>query len=362
MNARIQREPKLDFRQPWHKQEALDQHFAAVAHAVGDLARQQWGKTPQFQQMFASNDSMLHTASRCATTAMIAGLFMKQDLETPWADGSIITITDSGAGIGDKHLEWEEAGVTDSTQDDGLTALDQAQERTVDVITELKLAKFHKIEHKMQIGFFEIAQAAKSGYDKQEVKGQKTRRKHCEAINRLIRRGSPAHGLRGVVNYPGILHKVSTVDWATANAGPIYDEFNESIDAIYGQESEEPEPEMLVLPRLVARHMKTENFGAGTDTTLRKYILDNNEQLEIIVDPGMADADDAGHPGALFLTPSPDLIRCTMPVFAQVQQPVLVPDNQWMIEVAIWSYFAGVQVTNTESVLFLDGKGAGWGV
>jgi hypothetical protein len=361
MNARIPREPKLDFRQPWHQQAALDQHFEFIAHAVGDKAMEHWGKTPQFRQQFANNDSMLHTASRCATTAMIAGLFMKPDLETPWADGSIITITDSGAGIGDKHLEWEEAGVTNSTQDDGLTALDQSQERTVDIITELKTARFHKIEHKLQIGFFEIAQAARAGYDKQQVKGQQTRRKHYEAINRLIRRGSAAHALRGVVNYPGILHKVSTVDWATANAGPIYDELNESIDAIYGQDTEEPEPELLVLPRLVARHMKTENFGTGTDTTLRKYILDNNEQLEIVVDPGMSDADGNGHPGALFLTPSADLIRCTMPVFAQVQQPVIVPGNQWMLEIAIWSYFAGVQVTNTESVLFLDGKGAGWG-
>lgn len=362
MNARIQREPKLDFRQPWHQQAALDQHFEMISHAVGDLAMQQWGKTPQFRQLFANSDAMLHTASRCATTAMIAGLFMKPDLETPWADGSIITITDSGASIGDKHLEWEEAGVTDSTQDDGLTALDQSQERTVDLISELKTAKFHKIEHKMQIGFFEIAQAAKSGYDRQQEKGAKTRRKHYEAINRLIRRGSPAHGLRGVVNYPNILHKVSTVDWATANAGPIYDELNESIDAIYGQETEEPEPEMLVLPRLPYRHMKTENFGAGTDTTLLSYVQQNNEQLDIVVDPGMADADGNGHPGALFLTPTPNLIRCTMPVFAQVQQPVLVPGNQWMIEIAVWSYFAGVQVTNTESVLFLDGKGAGWGV
>ncbi len=360
MNART-REPKLDFRQPWHKKDALDQHFESVAHAVGDLAMQQWGKTPQFQQLFSNNDAMLHSASKCATTAMIEGLFMKQALETPWADGSIITITDSGADIGDKHIEWTEAGVTDSTQDDGITALDQAQERTVDLIGEVKLAKFHKIEHKMQIGFFEIAQAAKSGYDRQQEKGQQTRQKHFEAINRLIRRGSPAHGLRGVVNYPGILHKVSTVDWATANAGPIYDELNESIDAIYGQDTEEPEPEMLVLPRLPYRHIKVENFGAGTDTTLLKYILDNNDQLEVMVDPGMRDADGKGHPGALFLTPTPNLIRCTMPVFAQVQQPVLVPGNQWMIEVAIWSYFAGVQVTNTESVLFLDGKGAGWG-
>lgn len=360
MNART-REPKLDFRQPWHKKEALDNHFEMIANAVGDMAMQQWGKTPQFRQMFANKDSMLHSASKCATTAMIAGLFMKQELETPWADGSIITITDSGADIGDKHVEWTEAGVTDSTQDDGITALDQSQERTVDLIGETKLAKFHKVEHKMQIGFFEIAQAAKSGYDRQEEKGRQTRRKHYEAINRLIRRGSAAHGLRGVVNYPGILHKVSTVDWATANAGPIYDELNESIDAIYGQETEEPEPTMLVLPRLPYRHMKTENFGAGTDTTLLSYVRENNEQLEIMVDPGMRDADDKGHPGALFLTPTPNLIRCTMPVFAQVQQPVLVPGNQWMIEVAIWSYFAGVQVTNTESVLFLDGKGAGWG-
>jgi hypothetical protein len=362
MNARISREPKLDFRQPWHKQASLDQHFELIAQSVGDMAMQHWGKTPQFRAAFANNDAMLHSASSHATTAMIAGLFTRPDLATPWADGSIITITDSGAGIGDKNVEWEEAGVTDSTQDDGITALDQSQERTVDVISELKTARFHKIEHKMQIGFFEIAQAAKSGYDKQRLKGEKTRRKHYEAINRLIRRGSAAHNLRGVINYPGILHKVSTVDWATANAGPIYDELNESIDAIgEGLDNEQPEPEMLVLPRRVNRHMKTENFGTGTDTTLRSYLLANNEQLEIVVDPGMSDADSNGHPGALFLTPSPDLIWCTMPVFAQVQQPILVPGNQWMIEVAVWSYFAGVQIAVPESVLFLDGKAAGWG-
>lgn len=364
MNARIQsrnRTPKLDFSKPHHQDEAQQEHFQTIAHSVGDTALQAWGKTDQFR-MLVNNDAAFHAASRCATTTMIEGLFMKPDLETPWADGSIITITDSGAGIGDKHIEWMEAGVTDPTEHDGIVALDEPPERDVDIVTEVKTASFKKVAHEVTIGFHEIAQAMKSGnYDAMREKGRVCMRKHMETLNRLIRRGSPEHNLRGVTNYPGIIYKLSTVDWATAGAGAIYDEFNESIDEIYGQQTEEPEPEMLVLPRLPYRHLKTENFGAGTDTTLLKYILDNNEQLDIVVDPGMSSADAAGHPGALFLTPRPDLIRCTAPVFARPQSPVVCGDNQWKLKIEVWSYFAGVQVTNTESVLFLDGKNVGWG-
>jgi hypothetical protein len=339
----------------------MHQHAEFIAQSVGDKALQVWGNTDLFRRNI-SNDAAFHAASKCSTTAMISGLFMKPDLETPWADGSIITITDSGAGIGDKDVEWTEAGVTDPTEHDGIVALDEPPERDVDIVTEVKRAAFKKVAHQVHIGFHEIAQAMKSGnYDAMREKGRVCMRKHMEALNRLIRRGSPSHNLRGVTNYPGTIYKVSTVDWATAAAGPIYDEFNEAMDAVYGQDSEEPEPELLVLPRLPYRHMKNENFGAGTDTTLLKYIRDNNDQLEIVVDPGMKSADAAGHPGALFLTPRPDLIRCTAPVFARPQSPVQAGDNQWQLIIEVWTYFAGVQVTNTESVLFLDGKNAGWG-
>lgn len=364
MNARIpknSRTPKLDFTKPHHQDAALQQHAERISQGVGDKALEAWRNTDQFR-MLVSNDAAFHAASKCATTAMISGLFMKPDLETPWSDGSIITITDSGATIGDKDLEWMEAGSTDPSDNDGIVALDEPPERDVEIVTELKKASFKKVAHQVHIGFFEIAQALKSGnYDAMREKGRVCMRKHMEALNRLIRRGSPAHKLHGVTNYPGIIYKISTVDWATAAAGPIFDEFNEAMDAVYGQDSEEPEPELLVLPRLPYRHMKNENFGAGTDTTLLKYILDNNEQLDVVVDPGMSAADAAGHPGALFMTPRPDLIRCTAPIFARPQSPVVDGKNQWQLIIEIWTYFAGVQITDTESVLFLDGKNVGWG-
>jgi len=350
------RGPRYDLTNPAN----INQDFGQIADMVADMAARKWGNTQAASGLGFHGDSQIATMSRCSTTAMIQGIFRKQALETVWANGGIITITDSGASVGDKDLEWHEGARRNGTQDLGLVAMDQPPERAIGLATTPKYAKFHRVAHLVELGFHEMAQAQRAGYDRMRVKGEELRDQHMFDMNTLIRAGMPKAGLRGITNYPGIHYKSAVSNWGTAAAGVIYDEFNEAIDLIYDSESEEPEPEICVLGRKQRRHFRTEQFSpGGTDTTLEEYIK-RNSSIDFVLDSGMRSADTFGHPGALFLTPSPDLIRVTAPVFAQVQAPQESGNNPWVITIEIWSYFAGVQITNTESVCFVDGAAAGW--
>jgi len=349
--------PLLDFRDPAN----INQDFAGLADRVGQMARDKWGVMAGRGDALAAGirtDAQIASFASCGLVHTLAGFYRKPSRKKVWANGEYITLTDSGATAGDKKIEWEMRGRRHNSVDDGITAPDRSPERAIGIATETKDARLVPVKHKIEIGWFGIQQAARRGFDKFEADGVDLRDQHLWDINNIIRRGNVKYGLRGITNYPGIRHRVAAVDWGSANADVIYDDYNAALNQVYASETEEDLPALGILPRLQFRHIETENFGAGTDTTLKTYIETNNGGHRIVEDPGLRNADQLGNPGAIFMTPRRDLVFVTVPVFAQVMPPH--NESPWVITLEIMSYIAGVQVADTDTILIVDGSSAGW--
>lgn len=356
------RSPKYDFKNPANRHDAAT--FAPVLDRVAMLAAQKWGDTPQARAM-NMDAGQIASLSRCATTAVLEGFYRRQAAETPWANGEIIRITDGGVGLGAKRIEWGETAVRNPSQNFGLTALDMSPERAIDVAKKMHSAEKAKISHKILLGFHEMAEDAMAGYNSMRDKGDVLREQHMLDFNEAILRGIPAAGKLGITNYPGIKRMVSTVDWATANADVIYDEWTQAKRLIYtdaGPRERAINPTKTLIPLSVDEHFTDELFNpGGTDTTLKTFIENNNRDHEIMMDNSLRSADTFGHAGAILLAPEADTIQVTCPVFAQVQPPVEVAGNQWVIEIEIWTLFYGVQMRDPRAVCFVDSNG-GWTV
>jgi len=350
------RKPLYDFKDPANRHD--EETLVPVLDKAAQLAAQKWGDT-EIARKLGFDSGQIASLSRCATTAFIEGFYRRQAAETPWANGEIITITDGGVGIGATRLEWGETAVRNPSQNYGLTALDQSPERALDLAVRMHEAKPGKIAHKIQLGFHEMAQAAMAGWNKMKDKGDTLREQHMLDFNEAILRGIPAAGKLGITNYPGIKRMVSTIDWATANADVIYDEWTQAKRLMYTDASNREraiKPTKTLIPLSVDEHFSDELFNpSGGDTTLKTFIERNNRGHEVMMDDSLRSADTFGHAGAILLAPEADSIQVTCPVFAQVQPPVEVAGNQWVIEIEIWTLFYGVQMRDPRAVCFVDG-------
>jgi len=360
---RGQRAPKYDFKNPANRHTA--DSFAPVLDKVAQLCVQKWGDSSQARAM-NMDAGQIASLSRCATTAMLEGFFRRQAADTPWANGEIIRITDGGVGRGAKEIEWGEMAVRNPSQNFGLTALDMSPERAIDIAKKTHSAKKDRIAHKVLLGFNEMAEDAMAGFDSMRGKGDVLREQHMLDFNEAILRGIPAAGKLGITNYPGIKRMVSTINWATANADVIYDEWNQARSLMYtdaGLRERAIKPTKTLLPLSVDDHFSSELFNpGGTDTTLKTFIENNNRGHEFIMDNSLRSADTFGHPGAILLADEVDSIDVITPVFAQVQPPFEVAGNQWVIEIEIETIYYGVRMKDPRAVCFIDGGAAGWTV
>lgn len=335
----------------------VNPQWDAMLAKTASLSMDMWSGKPS-QTM--RSDAQIVTTSQCALTSMLAGFYEKQPLEKPWANGEYITITDAGTTAGTRVLEWERQGDRHTPVDDDIMAPDDSPQRAIGEAVDVQSAKRAIIKNKVQLNWFELEEAALRGYDKFEAKGRRLRRRHMFNIDNVVRRGNVNNGQRGIVNYPGVRRRVAAVDWGTANADVIYDDYNSGLNQVYASPTEEALPELGILPRLQFRHFETEQFSpGGTDTTLLNYLIRNNRRHNIVEDPGLATAGPNDQPVAIFMTPRRDLVWVTAPMFAQVQQPYQV--NTATVEIEIWTVLYGVQVNDEDTILVIDGEGAGWG-
>lgn len=357
------RAPKYDFKNPANRHEPGS--FEPVLDAVASLAVKRWADTPRARQL-GLDSGQIASLSRAACTATINGFYRRPAADTPWANGDIITITDGGIGLGPKKLEWGETAVRNPSQNYGLTALDMSPERAIEMAVHMKEAPKKRIAHKILLGFNEMIEGQHAGWNVEQDKGDALREQHMLDFNEVILRGLPAAGLRGVTNTPGIKRLVSTVNWATANADVIYDEWTAAVRFMRtsaGLRERTIKPTRTLLPSTVDDHFGSELFNpGGTNTTLKTFILENNAGHQIIVDDSLRSADTFNHPGAILLYPEDGMIQVTAPVFAQLQPPEMVANNRWMMEIEIETIFYGVQMKDPRSVCFVDGGAAGWTV
>jgi len=338
----------------------IHQDFDGLAAQVGQIAAGAWRLKARAS---GKSDAQVAVASQCATTAFMTGFYLKAPLEAGWADGRFITISDQGVHVGAKDIEYGTGGTMYTEVDDGIVNDDASPERAVRLAEDLTRQTFHTIKHKMEISWQRVQTAMMTGqYNYFETLGMQTRERHRQALNNLIRRGSPKFGLSGITNHPNVRQFVAGVNWDSGTPANIYAEFNEAVTEMFASPTEEQIPTSLLLARRQLQYWATTQFDNLQQTKLLAYTEDAYKfagpGLRIEGDPGMAVSSSLGGPAALLYTNRPDLVSCTMPLYAVMQDPI--QKSAAIIEVEIWSRFAGVQVRDVDTVLVVDGDEAGW--
>jgi hypothetical protein len=344
----------LDMRSPAN----IKQDFDGMAQQVGQIAAAGWRIKARG---VGKSDAQVAVASQCATTAFLNGFYRKDPLEAGWADGRFMTITDQGVHVGAKDIEYATGGAVFRDVDDGITSADDSPERAVRLGEDTTRQRFETIKHKMEISWQRVQTAMMTGqYNYFEELGMATREQHRKSLNNLIRRGNAKYGLSGITNHPGIRRFVANVNWDAGTPAAIYAEFNEAVMELFASPTEEKLPTSLLLARRQWQYWATQQFDGLQQTKLLPYTEDAYKLagLRIESDPGLATSSSLGGPCALIYTNRPDLVSCTMPLFGVMQDPI--QKTAAIIEMEIWSRFAGVQVRDVDMVQVVDGDAAGW--
>lgn len=329
------------------------QDLNLVAASVGELA------FDRLKSVSGKRDTQVATVAQGIATAYIQGIFAKKPLKTYWADGRYITLSDElPPGVDD--IVYSTAGGRYTEENDGIYADDVSPEREVDIGVENTKQRFVTIKHKFTITQQDIWRSELTGMRKFEAKGAKTREAHLNALNKLIRVGNSKFKLHGVATHPGVRRRAALQNWSTGAAQDIYDEVVASIREMYDSPTDDDSPARLILPRGPMLQFNTAQKSTASDRVLRAILEEafSMEQFMVLPDPGMKAASSLGGPAALFYTPTPDLVSVATPLFMHMIGPREV--DAGVLEVQLWTRFAGVQVRDTDSILVVEGDGAGW--
>ncbi len=339
----------LDFRLPGN----IKQNWDGVAEQFGALAAKKWSHADGFH-----NDAQIGQVSKCALTHLMRGFYLKKPRKTLWASGELITLTDREVHPGDRFIEYATAGARYDPVDDGITSPSSPPERAVGVAEDLTTQKFVPVKDFIEVTMQEIEEANKRGFDAIERKGRLLRQMHAQNINNIIRRGNKKFKVTGIVNSLNVKHRSATVDWGSASADVIWDDYRAALRNIFTAETEEDMPGICLLPQIQHHHVMTEQFSDASDSTLMTYIEANTPDHEILVDPGMRAADSLNGPAALYYTNDPDLVVVHMPYYMRMLPPH--DHDAETIQIHVRSRIAGVQVIDEDTILVVEGTPAGW--
>jgi hypothetical protein len=304
------------------------------------------------------NDTQFLTCAREATTAILAGMYRKRPRFTPWGQGLYITIRDN-IHPGMRELIWKERGANLTEIDEGIYAPNISPDREVQASKKVNRQKFVCIKHKISITQPELWEAELNGYNEFDEKGRDVMEAHMRSINKLIRQGSANNAVSGVLNFPGVRHRIATANWTTGTADDIFDDLKNCIREFVSSDTEEMAPSRLVLgPSQLEQFNTAERVETGK--ILRRRVEESwaGSGMTILPDPGMKTAGDTGGAAALLYTDDEDLISVSMPLYQWMTQPFQV--NATTIEQEIWSMYCGPQIKDTETVMVVEGAGAGW--
>lgn len=312
-----------------------------------------------FTNQQGHRDAQVGAAAESMATAFLQGFYGKRPLKTYWAEGRYITITDD-LPPGADEVVYHNAGGRFSDDDDGIYADNVSPEREVDDALGHTRQGFKTIKAKMTITQQDLWRAQMTGYDKFAQKGAKMREKHLNDLNNLIRRGNAKHKLHGISNFPGIKRRVAAINWSTGSASDIYNEVVACIGEMIDSATEEDVPTRMVLPRLPMNNFNTAQKSVASDRSLRALLEEaySMDGFQIMPDPGMKTASSLGGKAALLYTDAPDLVSVSTPLFMYMTQPKEIETG--IIEVQVWTRFAGVQVRDPDTIMVVEGDSAGW--
>lgn len=304
-------------------------------------------------------DAQVASVSEHMATVYLQGFYGKRPLKTYWAEGKYISISDD-APPGADEVVYSTAGSRFTEVDDGIYADNVSPEREVDDALEDTRQRYLTIKHKITITQQDIWRAAVTGYDKFKQKGVKLREAHMNALNSLIRRGNSKYKLHGITNHPGIKRRVASANWSTGTATDVYADAVSAIAEMADSATEEDTPTRLILPRLAMNNFNTAQKSTASDRMLREaletaYSMDG---FMVMPDPGMKTASSLGGPAALLYTDAPDLVSVSTPLFQYMHGPREV--DAGVLEIQVWTRFAGVQVRDVDTIMVIEGDSAGW--
>lgn len=304
------------------------------------------------------SDTQYLANAREATTAIMAGMYRKRPRFTPWGQGMYITIRDN-LHPGMRELIWKERGAALTEIDEGIYAPNISPDREVDAVKKVNRQAFVMVKHKVSVTQAELWEAELNGYSEFEEKGRDLMEAHMRSVNKLIRQGSANNAVSGIVNHPGIRRRVASANWSTGSADDIFDDLKNCIREFVSSDTEEMAPSRLVLgPSQIEQFNTAERLQTGKILRERVETAWAGSGMQIMPDPGMKTAGSTGGAAALLYSDDEDLVSVSMPLYQYMTNPFQV--NASTIEMEVWSMYCGVQVKDTETVMLIEGAGAGW--
>ena len=292
------------------------------------------------------------------TRSTIRTLIEYKVMETPWANGELISLDTShpeGASSVDWFLEEEGDG-----GGDGFIAPDGSFPR-VDIQGEHQVA----IAHTMGCSF---------GYDLQELlsyemaglggslptrKGRAARRYHDRKFNTAVMTGNAKKGITGVLNQPGSyqiqagVYAGTTGNW-TGGATPeqVTDTFQVVYDAIFDGSNGTLRPNTAVLPSRVMKVLRRQNSLANGDSIMKWLKETFPEITKWHIDPRMNTAGLGGTSAMLVYNRDKDHLAAITPMW---MRPLPIYIKHQKTEQAFMSRFAGLFCPFPGSIALLSG-------
>lgn len=133
----------------------------------------------------------------------------------------------------------------------------------------------------------EIRTAQKAGKSLNEKRATSVRKANDIKADRLAWFGDETAGVTGLLNNVNIPAAAAHdpgggTAWSTKTPAQILKDLNDSVTAIEETTKSVEVPDTIVLPIAQWRIISTTNMGTGTDTTIKKYFMDNNPDIKTI--------------------------------------------------------------------------------
>lgn len=159
----------------------------------------------------------------------------------------------------------------------------------VDVYGEEESVKVKGIGDSYGYSIQEIRASQRAGKQLDQRRAVTARRAHDEAINKMALKSDSVNGTNGLLDYPGISEVTLPSDgtgnaktFASKTPDQIVRDVQALIDSAMTSTHAREIPDTLLLPIAQYNALATRRMGTNNDTTILKYILDNNPYIKKI--------------------------------------------------------------------------------
>jgi hypothetical protein len=290
-------------------------------------------------------------AKQLVTVTMME-LFRHEFPETKWMNGGLInhsTSVDEGAS---EFAYLESIGGGEAQ----IVAPNATDLPVVDVEGRNNLRNIHTVAEAITYSTQDLRAARLNGvFDIATEKAANAREAMDRGLERLIRVGSPRHGLSGVVNHPGILVQIAgTGGWQTATAAQIVADFTIAAKTPMDQSDAVEVPNTALFDVASWTRISTLQNSVASDITVLQFLqraFPNITRWDW--EPGLSTADAAGTgPAVLVYDNNARKQKAVFPMMMQA----LPPERKGLsFEIAFESRFGGVIMPRPRAMLRLDG-------